>query len=100
MGDKYDYYQVRHCEDGRIDLLGFGTYGRGSVLEGREKKVFLFSAPDLEALQAEADRRGIDVLVADLHGYHPWLHADPDPGPIAPTWFDPSYAGERWDDDY
>ena len=20
--------------------------------------------------------------------------------PIAPDWFDPSYAGERWDDDY
>lgn len=20
--------------------------------------------------------------------------------PIAPSWFDPSYAGERWNDDY
>ena len=97
---EYDYYQVRHNEDDSIDLLGFGVYGRGSVLEGREKKVYLFSAPTLDDLQAEADTRSIDVRVAELHGYHPWLHADPDPGPIAPSGFDPDYAGERWDDDY
>ena len=97
---KYDYYQLRHNEDGSIDLLGFGVYGLGSVLEGREKKVYLFSAPDLGELQAEADRRGIDVQVADLHVYHPMLHPDPDPGPIPPSWFDPADAGERWDDDY
>lgn len=28
------------------------------------------------------------------------LRRDYPDSPIAPSWFDPTYAGERWDDDY
>ncbi|HUV09950.1 MAG TPA: hypothetical protein VMX12_03165 [Acidimicrobiia bacterium] len=37
-------------------------------------------------------------------GYSAGVRARPDPygsrSDVAPAWFDPTYAGERWDDDY
>lgn len=54
--DKYDYYTLRatnHCGDEAVDVLGWGTYPRSSVLAGQPMKVFLGSFPDAEEAQAK-----------------------------------------------
>ncbi len=47
--EKFDYYTLRHGSMGGIDVLGWGTYPKGSVLEGQARKVFLDNLPDEEA---------------------------------------------------
>lgn len=46
---KYDYYTLRRNEDESVDVLGWGTYPRGSVLAGQPMKVFLSNYPTEEA---------------------------------------------------
>jgi hypothetical protein len=41
MKKEYDYYTLRHSKYGGIDVLGWSTYPKGSVLEGQPMKVFL-----------------------------------------------------------
>jgi len=38
---QFDYYTLRFSKYGGIDVLGWGVYEKGSVLEGQSKKVFL-----------------------------------------------------------
>ena len=37
----YDYYTLRHGKWGGVDVLGWSTYPRHSVLAGQPMKVFL-----------------------------------------------------------
>jgi hypothetical protein len=48
------------------------------------------------ALHAEAYYDRIDALEARLQRDYPGWDV---PGSPPPAWFDPSYAGERWDED-
>lgn len=48
----YDYYTLRHGRYGGIDVLGWGVYERGSVLEGQPKKVWLDNFQTIEEAQA------------------------------------------------
>lgn len=69
----------------------YGVYEQGSVLEGREKRTRLGGPFDtLEEAKAEFPD-------ATWHGDGSHF-ADPDPGPLAPDWFDPLAAGESWDE--
>jgi hypothetical protein len=50
----FDYYTISHSRYGDgFDVFGWGTYERGSVLEGQPQKVFLDAFETLEAAQAE-----------------------------------------------
>lgn len=80
--NKYDGYNV----------YAHGYYGSSSVLAGRYGRAFLDSFDSLE----EAQKAYPD---AELSGNTKWM-VDPDPGPNPPSWFDPSIAGERWDDEW
>lgn len=100
MKKKYDYFEKRMNPDGSIDLLGFKPYPRHSVLAGQIGKHFLLSADTEGELQKLADEAGIKTTVASLGWYSKWLSAEASLPQTPPSWFDPSYAGERWDDDY
>ena len=52
MARKFDYYTLRHSQYGGVDVLGWGTYPRGSVLAGQPMKVFLDAFPTEEAARA------------------------------------------------
>jgi hypothetical protein len=71
----------------------YSTYEEGSVLAGQEKRTFLDGFETLEEAQAaypEAEWSGDSGS-----GYREvYLPVSP------PEWFDPSYAGERWEEDY
>ena len=49
---KFDYYEKRGHEDGTVDVIGWGTYGRSSVLSGQASKHFLDSFESEEAAEA------------------------------------------------
>ena len=50
----FDYYTISHSRYGDgFDVFGWGTYERGSVLEGQPQKVFLDAFETLEAAKAE-----------------------------------------------
>jgi hypothetical protein len=75
------------------DLYGvyeYGVYGRGSVLEGREKRTLKGQFDTLD----EAKQAFPDAIEAGC-GYREVVIPH-----TPPSWFDPDYAGERWDDDY
>ena len=73
-------------------VVEHGAYERGSVLEGLPKRSFLDSFMTLE----EAVEAYPGALVLD---YSTKQAGNPLPH-TAPDWFDPAYAGERWDEDY
>ena len=47
--EKFDYYTLRHSKYGGVDVLGWGVYPRGSVLEGQPRKVYLDNFEDEES---------------------------------------------------
>lgn len=47
----FDYYTLRHSRRGGIDVLGWSTYERGSVLEGQPKRVWLDHFETIEEAQ-------------------------------------------------
>ena len=49
MTCEFDYYTLRRSPYGGVDVLGWGTYPRGSVLQGQPMKVFLDAFPDEES---------------------------------------------------
>ena len=50
----FDYYTISNSRYGDgFDVFGWGTYERGSVLEGQPQKVFLDAFETLEAAKAE-----------------------------------------------
>lgn len=50
----FDYYTISNSRHGDgFDVFGWGTYERGSVLEGQPQKVFLDAFETLEAAKAE-----------------------------------------------
>jgi hypothetical protein len=70
----------------------YSTYGRGSVLKGREKRSALGTydtLPEAQAAHPEA------VWDGDGSGYREVTIPHE-----APEWFDPGAIGETWDDDY
>ena len=46
---RFDYYTMRHSQYGGIDVLGWGTYPKTSVLAGQPMKVWLCRFPTEEA---------------------------------------------------
>ena len=73
-------------------VIEHSVYERGSVLEGLPKRTFVDSFLSIEA--ATAAHPTAEVLD---HSTKPTLSAL---GQVAPAWFDPSYAGERWGEGY
>lgn len=75
---------------GGVNVYGYGEYPESSVNHGMTRRVFLDAFDTREAAQAAYPRaercEGRRVV-------------ETDPGPIAPAWFDPADAGERWDED-
>lgn len=53
-------------------------------------------SPRCVAHQSEYERRMDKVYEGVNERYPGWQN----PGSVAPAWFDPSYAGESWDEDY
>lgn len=100
MSNKYDYFEKRRNPDRSVDLLGFRPYPRHSVLAGQMGKHFLLSANTESELQSEADRAGYKVDVNSINWFHPMISAEASLPSTPQSWFDPSFAGERWDDDY
>lgn len=50
-GVTFDFLTLRETRDCTVDVLGWNTYERGSVLEGQPRKVFL------DAFDSEAQAR-------------------------------------------
>ena len=69
------------------DCLNYGDDCRGPVrFHMRPSDWKSFARCDHHQAQREQDRENSMERYADSD--------------VAPGWFDPSYAGERWDDDY
>ena len=100
MSTKHDYYQLHvvapHGERGAFVVKGYGEYPSHSVNAGMTRVSFLGSYDtELEAREAypqlgDEDNYGSEFIDADLK------HIPSTP----PSWFDPSIAGEQWNDDY
>ena len=100
MKKKYDYYKLhvegRDGDSGRYVVKGYGSYEKHSVNYGMTMISFL----DSFSTEAEA-REAYPELPKDGSEYsNKFMDPPTDPGPIAPGWFDPTIAGERWDEDY
>ncbi len=71
-------------------VFEYGTYPRGTVLEGQERRSCLGEYKTL--IEAQADHPG--AIWANGSGYREI------PIPVnPPEWFDPADAGESWDND-
>lgn len=75
--DKYGVYE-------------YGEYPRGSVLEGQEMRSFRGRFDSLE----EAKAAFPDAVFADGSGFR-----EMELPVTAPSWFDPTHAGEHWNED-
>lgn len=73
----------------KYGVYAYGVYERGSVLEGQEKRSLLGLYDTIE--DAREDFPGADETGC---GYSEHVISD-----IAPSWFDPTAAGERWSED-
>jgi hypothetical protein len=73
-------------------VYSYGTFPRGSVLEGQERRSFVRSFPTL----AEA-REAYPAARWDGGGCGYRKIVIPQ---TPPEWFDPANAGESWDGDY
>jgi hypothetical protein len=51
-GQTFHYLKLRHSKYGGVDVLGFGTYPRNSVLAGQTSKVFIDAFDDEAAALA------------------------------------------------
>lgn len=80
--------------DGERDFAVYahGTYGRSSVLGGQYGRQFRDSFPTIA--EAKAAYPKADVVGGSTRREHQEMPH------CAPSWFDPSAAGERWDDNY
>ena len=73
-------------------VIEHSVYERGSVLEGLPKRTFVDSFLSLEAATAAHP-------TAEVLEHSTKEQGNPLPE-VAPDWFDPSYAGERWGEGY
>lgn len=64
---KFDYYEKRGNRDGTVDVLGFGTYGRRSVLSGQPMKKFLGCFPSEAAAES---------VYGSMHWWNKYLSAE------------------------
>ena len=90
----YTIEPSRH-DEGQWDVISHGIYERGSVLEGQPKRSFIFGAPTKDECVVYCEGECIDYILREGSSYHPQPMSD-----LAPDWFDPADAGERWNDDY
>lgn len=85
----------RHHPDGPImnhEVYEWQTYPRSSVLAGQSREVIVDCFETLE----EAQEAYLQAEFSDSRPSYGHLGVSSCP----PSDFDPSYAGERWDDDY
>ena len=73
-------------------VIEHSVYERGSVLEGLPKRTFVDSFLSIEAATAAHP-------TAEVLDHSTKEQGNPLPE-VAPDWFDPSYAGERWGEGY
>lgn len=81
-----------HSEGVGYRVIEHGVYESGSVLEGLPKRTFVDSFLSIEAATAAHP-------TAEVLNHSTKEQGNPLPE-VAPDWFDPTYAGERWDEDY
>lgn len=93
-----------HGED-KYAIYGYGVYPDSSILAGQFRKVFIEWCDDLEHAERRSETlNGFSKQTAEC----PSTHRDDAEAlselsglpKFPPDWFDPSDAGERWDDDY
>jgi hypothetical protein len=89
--NEFHAFTIEPSEDG-VAVYGHGVYGRGSVLEGADRRCYMAwfaSAEEALAAYPQAEESGCTKS-----------HFDPMPQ-CAPAWFDPADAGEAWgEEDY
>jgi hypothetical protein len=87
-------FRIQQDGFGGWDLIGMGEYPDG-VLEGQWRRGVLKSYDTLE--EAVTDNPDVEVD-KEYSSKIPssWLPVSN----VAPSWFDPADAGERWDEDY
>jgi hypothetical protein len=92
------HYEIVVEEDGVTCLWGFGSYPKGSVLEGQHRQARIHMYNTLE----EARKCLPEEIPVKDDGRRPPTAEEMGVGlgPNAPDWFDPADAGERWDEDY
>ena len=73
-------------------VIEHSVYERGSVLEGLPKRTFVDSCLSIDAATAAHP-------TAEVLDHSTKEQGNPLPE-VAPDWFDPSYAGERWGEGY
>lgn len=96
MPDNDSYTTIEPCAsrtspwDGEtFAVYRYSTYGESSVLAGQTKRSYIDSSTDLAQLRRDYP----DAEVSEGVGYiAPEVPATP------PEWFDPTIAGERWNE--
>lgn len=86
---EYPSAGATYCHD-VYGVYSYGTYGRGSVLEGQEKRSFVAQYETLAEAKAEHPNASWD---GDGSQYREVTVPH-----MAPSWFDPLAAGEVWDE--
>ena len=77
-------------------LVEHGTYPATSVLAGQYRRRLVKPYGTLD--EAVADNPGVEVNKDSTAQQHHLLRSTV--SVVPPTWFDPTTAGERWDEDY
>jgi len=91
----FNYMKIEVGREGGVDVYGYGTYPRSSVLAGQTRRVFLDSFNSFEEAKAAYPKAEGDGKTSNK-----FMFSNDPLGPVAPGWFDESAAGERYDSDY
>jgi hypothetical protein len=97
--DRFDRFTIEPHED-EFCVVGHGTYERSSVLAGQDRRTIVDFFATVEEAQAEHPKAEVlDHSTKVFRGNS--LGEISGMSDCAPSWFDPSDAGECWhEDDY
>lgn len=101
MRPDFDYLTIEPDQRDGVVVYGHGTYGENSVLEGQALRQYLKHFETIE--EAKVEYPTAEVLDHSTKEWRPANESLADASglpSVAPAWFDPADAGERWDDDY
>jgi hypothetical protein len=90
-------FTIERCQgetykwDGSYAVYRYDTWPESSVNEGLPRRSFIDGSEDLEKLKREHPEATFSESAGAM---------TPDLPTTAPADFDPTIAGERWDDDY
>jgi len=95
----FAHFTIEPSDNG-VAVFGHGVYERGSVLEGQPRRTFIDRFDTAEEALAEYPRAEEKACSTKVTALGDSLADASGLSQTSPPWFDPTAAGERWDDDY